>query len=159
MNHYTYVYWVSGVPEYVGKGTGTRALRHCKGRARSSWARRIHAALSTGEAVRVELPFWGSHEEALAEETALIAKYGRRDLGTGTLYNLTDGGEGSARCIPSDETRRRLKAANRTISPDDIAEIRRRFDGGEKQASIRRDFPMSHTLMSLICRRVRYTDL
>jgi len=35
-----------------------------------------------------------SYEEACNVEVKLIAKYGRRDLGTGCLCNLTNGGEG-----------------------------------------------------------------
>jgi hypothetical protein len=37
-----------------------------------------------------------SYEEACKLEIELIAKYGRRDLGTGCLCNLTNGGEGKS---------------------------------------------------------------
>lgn len=36
-----------------------------------------------------------SHEDACELEIFLISEYGRRDLGKGSLCNLTDGGEGS----------------------------------------------------------------
>lgn len=36
-----------------------------------------------------------SFEEAISKEIEFIALYGRKDLGTGTLANLTDGGEGT----------------------------------------------------------------
>jgi hypothetical protein len=44
-------------------------------------------------------------EEACSIENYLIAFYGRKDLGLGTLINLTDGGEGAVN--PPEEIRRR----------------------------------------------------
>lgn len=44
----------------------------------------------------VEILFEGlTWEEACEKEKEFILLYGRRDLGTGTLVNLTDGGEGT----------------------------------------------------------------
>jgi hypothetical protein len=45
-----------------------------------------------------------SREEALQKEIEFIALYGRRDLGKGTLVNLTDGGDGMSNNIQSEET-------------------------------------------------------
>jgi hypothetical protein len=42
----------------------------------------------------------------------LIRFYGRKDLGTGILRNLTDGGEGTSGWIPSEEVRAKMSAAN-----------------------------------------------
>lgn len=41
-----------------------------------------------------------------------IAFYGRADLGTGTLFNLTDGGEGISGFIPTDETKKKMSLAH-----------------------------------------------
>ena len=44
-----------------------------------------------------------SWEEACAKEIELIKFYGRRDLGTGSLVNMTDGGEGTIGRLKSEE--------------------------------------------------------
>lgn len=51
-------------------------------------------------------------------EVLLIAYYGRRDLGKGTLVNLTDGGEGFINVIKTEEHKRKIGDAlkGRTIS-------------------------------------------
>jgi hypothetical protein len=79
---YTYV-WLreDGTPYYVGKGKGNRAL---------AWHQRI------GNPPEGRVIIYVARDEADAFETeiALIWYYGRKDLGTGCLRNLTDGGEG-----------------------------------------------------------------
>jgi hypothetical protein len=69
-----------GTPYYIGKGTGIRAYRK----------HRVGSAPLLGHIV-----FYISKDEADAfeTETALIWYYGRKDLETGCLRNLTDGGE------------------------------------------------------------------
>lgn len=52
-------------------------------------------------------------EEAIAKEIEFIAIYGRRDLGLGTLCNLTDGGEGRFNHKPTDETRIKMGLAQK----------------------------------------------
>ena len=47
-----------------------------------------------------------TEEEALYYEKECIATYGRIDLGTGCLANLTDGGEGVCGIVYSEETRK-----------------------------------------------------
>jgi hypothetical protein len=46
-----------------------------------------------------------SWEQACEKEREFIKLYGRVDLGTGTLVNLTDGGEGVLNLVLSDQTR------------------------------------------------------
>ena len=49
-----------------------------------------------------------THEEAKELEVLLISEYGRKDLGTGMLVNLTEGGEGTKGFLVSKETRDKL---------------------------------------------------
>jgi hypothetical protein len=52
-------------------------------------------------------------EEAIVKEIEFITLYGRRDLGLGTLCNLTDGGEGRFNYKATAETRIKMGLAQR----------------------------------------------
>ena len=54
-----------------------------------------------------------SKETVLLKETEFIKLYGRRDLKTGTLCNMTDGGEGGINKIVSQETRDKISKATK----------------------------------------------
>lgn len=59
--------------------------------------------------------------DALEKEISLISKYGRIDIGTGVLCNLTAGGEGAN--SPSLELRRKLSKINKgRVIPQEIRE-------------------------------------
>ena len=107
---------------YVGKGTGDRAWYHWKKRVRGNKGFGAFLALLRQEKLEpiIEIAREGLEEaEAFYEEMKLIEVYGRRDLGTGTLFNLTDGGEGLAGVIRTDEWRKNISNANST--PEKIA--------------------------------------
>jgi hypothetical protein len=74
-------------PYYVGKGKGNRA-----------WARnkndRIRQPPTDDRIIIVKDNL--TENEAHSLEIELIFKYGRKDLGTGILHNLTNGGEGGS---------------------------------------------------------------
>ncbi len=92
-----YVYlWLrdNGTPYYVGKGTRYRAVR--KGSPNPAF---------------IIIQVYESETEAFEAEKFLIAYYGRKDLKTGVLRNLTDGGEGCSGAIRSAETRRLISEA------------------------------------------------
>ena len=81
---------------YVGKGTGDRDLSHW---SRGSHNKPLQDFLShlrqRGlEPIRQRVLETEDEQEAFKKEIELIALYGRRNIGTGTLFNLTDGGEG-----------------------------------------------------------------
>lgn len=54
-----------------------------------------------------------SYLEACEGEKLLIKLYGRRDLKTGCLVNMTDGGENNAGKLVSDETRRKSSISHK----------------------------------------------
>lgn len=54
-----------------------------------------------------------SIEEALKKEVEFIKLYGRKNLGLGSLVNLTDGGDGVRNYVVSDETKLKISIANK----------------------------------------------
>lgn len=97
------------VPIYVGKGT----VAH--GRADSHWLHGTHNSIlvkmfalfrKAGIQPRIEIVAWFDDEDAaLSLERALIKRFGRRDMDTGSLANMTDGGEGVSGWAPTAEYR------------------------------------------------------
>jgi len=104
MNYfYTYM-WLreDGVPYYVGKGSGQRAFD-----------KRERRFSMPNDSARILIQEFPSEREAFEAEKFLIAYYGRVDLGTGCLRNLTDGGENP----PSNRGKKRpLHAIQRTAA-------------------------------------------
>lgn len=94
MDFYIYT-WMreDGSPYYVGKGKGRRAFERYLG----------HMAPKDSRIRIFPMP---DEDTAFAYEVYLIDFWGRKDLGTGCLRNLTNGGDGVAN--PSDETRRKI---------------------------------------------------
>jgi len=79
---YTYL-WLreDGTPYYAGKGRGNRAfIRH---------SHRFPPPPND----RILIQEFSTEMDALSAEKFLISYYGREDEGTGSLLNLTDGGD------------------------------------------------------------------
>ncbi len=97
MNFYTYL-WLrqDGTPYYVGKGSGSRAFTS-----------NGHSYYPPPTIDRIIVQDHVSETDAFEAEKFFIVFYGRKDLGTGILRNLTDGGEGFAN--PSDWARSRMR--------------------------------------------------
>jgi hypothetical protein len=95
--YYTYAYLrQDGTPYYIGKGKGNR-IRAKNHRLRIPPKDRI-----------LFLKKNLSEQEALKHEIYMISVLGRKDIETGILRNLTDGGEGMSGHIPGEETRRKM---------------------------------------------------
>jgi len=95
-----------GTPYYVGKGKGKRAFDRYNNYGRLPKDKKNIVFL------RCNL----TEEEAFAAQKHFIQYYGRVDLGTGCLRNLTAGGEGSSGFGP--ESRRKMsQAAKRRWAP------------------------------------------
>jgi hypothetical protein len=84
MTFYTYL-WLreDGSPYYVGKGKGDRAWYSSAGHR-------------PPDRSRIRIQFWPDEATALAFEIYQIDFWGRKDLGTGILRNMSDGGVGGA---------------------------------------------------------------
>jgi len=99
-DYYTYAYLrEDGTPYYIGKGKGNRAWddRHRRGAKTPKDKNRI-----------LILKRNLSNEEAVKHEIYMIAVLGRKDLGTGILWNFTDGGDGTPGRVSSEKTRKKL---------------------------------------------------
>lgn len=114
---YLYIYRDprSQVPFYVGKGKDKRAWSHLVRTDRSQMTNKITQLQRLGITPDIQL-FQGLDEElALLAEVEAIDKFGRRDLGTGTLLNLTAGGEGVSGFKPSTETISQRVQSNKAV--------------------------------------------
>ena len=87
MNNTYYIYQYlreDGTPYYISKGKNRRA-----------WVKQRAIPLPTDSTLIQIVKDSLTEVEAFNLESELIAKYGRKDNGTGILRNLTDGGEGA----------------------------------------------------------------
>lgn len=92
--YYVYVYYDGDVPVYVGKGQRDRAWAHLKSTKNKAFWDFICEKKELGISLLPTIEFRTNDEdEALAQERFLIMRCGRRDKRTGTLFNLSNGGE------------------------------------------------------------------
>jgi hypothetical protein len=101
---YTYAYLREDrTPYYIGKGTDSRLYIKS--------GRKIKPPKDKSKIIFLKKNL--TEEEAFRHEIYMIALFGRKDLGTGILYNLTDGGEGMSGIVMSDETKKKIGIAGR----------------------------------------------
>ena len=118
MHYYTYAYLrEDGTPYYIGKGQGKRIY---------SKSRIVHPPKDKSRIIYLKQNL--TEEEAFRHEIYMISVLGRKDLGTGILHNMTDGGEGTSGAIISDETRRKIGE----VSKNPSEETRRKMSEAHK---------------------------
>ena len=101
-DYYTYAYLREDrTPYYIGKGRGNRIFYTFK---------RIKPPKDKSRIIFLKKNL--TEAEAFKHEVYMIFVFGRKDLGTGILRNLTNGGEGVSGRTITEETRRKLSAAH-----------------------------------------------
>jgi len=100
---YTYAYLREDkTPYYIGKGSNGRAYNINRHIPRPKDKSRI-----------IFLKQNLTEEEAFKHEKYMIAILGRKDLGTGILRNLTDGGEGASGFTHTEETKKKISKSHK----------------------------------------------
>lgn len=123
-NYYVYalISPYSGLPFYIGKGSGTRYKHHLSShRADSHENTRKRAFIdqcySDNKEIKVEIIFNGSEEECFAKEASLIRWFGRDGYDKeGLLLNIACGGAAPPKQTGkprSDETKKKISETRR----------------------------------------------
>ena len=100
---YVYMYLrEDGTPYYIGKGSKNRA-----------WNNNGRKWKHPEDTSRIKIHTDNlTEDQALSLEIELIAEYGRKDNDTGILRNLTDGGEGTAGRVHTEDTKNKISQSH-----------------------------------------------
>lgn len=104
---------------YVGKGQKQRHLDHLNRTDKHPFVQRLQKMKRSGVEPVIEFLCMDVNEELafLVEEEAIL-KFGRKDLKTGTLLNLTAGGEGVSSWIATPEYCAKMSAHTKSLWDD-----------------------------------------
>lgn len=116
---YTYAYLRdNGIPYYIGRGKKRRAYEvHRNGKRR----------ITPPPAGRILILKQNlSYEDSVRHEKYMIYVLGRKDLGTGVLWNFTDGGEGTSNRLWTSEEKEKMRQLNlgKRLTPEHKEKLR-----------------------------------
>ena len=114
--YYTYAYLrEDGTPYYIGKGKENRIY---------SKQRKVKPPKDKSRVIFLKQNL--TEEEAFKHEIYMIYIFGRKDIGTGILVNMTDGGEGASGVVRSLEFKENLRKINKnkTLSKEHKDKLR-----------------------------------
>jgi hypothetical protein len=118
--YYTYAYLREDrTPYYIGKGQGNRAYKK---------ERRVKPPKDKSRIIFLKQNL--TEEESFKHEKYMIAVFGRIDLGTGILRNMTDGGEGSSNRGTPEQRSEIARKGKVSMTPEQRSEAVRKGNAG-----------------------------
>jgi hypothetical protein len=124
-SYYTYLWLRSdGTPYYVGKGKDRRAFTsngHNVPRPKSD--------------ARITIQCWESEDKAFEMEKWFISFFGRRDIGTGILRNLTEGGENPPKMFGNTHAKGKKHTAEANARASEIGKLRKQTEETREKLS------------------------
>lgn len=117
----------ANVSPYVGKGVSARPARHFHPRTDTQLSRMLKKRVREGFSISPVILAAASDDDACEMEMLLIELIGREDLGKGTLFNKTNGGEGAAGRIVTSEEKTKRVATFANKSAEELADINKRI--------------------------------
>lgn len=120
MKFYTYIYRDpsrNNEPIYIGKGKKNRAWDHLRIKRKNPFIQRLQLMKKNNIVPSIEIIDALDESHAFLMEESLIEIIGRKDLGRGSLLNLTDGGEGVAGILWGHDRKEKWSCSRKDNNP------------------------------------------